>query len=81
MLAATTLTWTLLLSSISSASNLTQSMTNIQGFGSQEACLAARLLILESYPKEARQPFALCVPVDASKPLPNVLQGLLPLVD
>lgn len=79
MLASTTLTWALLIASVSPTDNQLQAMTSIQGFGSQEACLAARQITQQSLPDNVKEPMLLCLPVDAAKPLPSILQDLVPL--
>lgn len=78
MLASTTLTWTLLIASLSPDSSLLQAMTSIQGFGSQEACLAAGQITQQSLPDHVQEPLLLCLPVDAAKPLPSLLLDLVP---
>lgn len=75
MLATTTITWALLISSFAPGQHM-QAATTIQGFGSPDACEAARGIVLDQLPKDAQAPMALCVPVDGAKPLPNALQGL-----
>lgn len=77
MIASTTLTWALLIMSFGDNTGQIQAMTTVDGFGSEEACQLAQQIAQTQLPEQVKPPLMLCVPVDAARPLPNMLKDLL----
>ena len=77
MIASSTLSWALLVISFSADSHQVQAMTSIDGFGSQEACQMAQQIAHAQLPEQVAAPLMLCLPVDAARPLPDVLRNLI----
>lgn len=77
MIATTTLTWTLLIASLGSDGGQIQALTSIAGFGSEEACVLAQGVTDASLPADVERPLMLCLPVDAARPMPDMLKNLL----
>lgn len=77
MLATTTISWALMIAAINENGAL-QAMTTVQGFGSEQACLAAQGIAMDHFEQAGANATTLfCLPVDAARPIPDSLRGLV----